>query len=254
MNIKIIVATHKAYKMPTDPMYVPLQVGSESKPSLGYERDNVGDNISDKNANYCELTGLYWAWKNMNANYLGLVHYRRYFSKGHIRRHILQQSDVEKLLEKVEVILPKKRNYFIETTYDQYVHAHHEEDLRQTRAILAEKYPTYLPAFDHVMKRTSGHRFNMMIMRRDKLDAYCSWLFTVLGELENRLDISAYSPYDARVFGFVAERLLDIWVETNGIPYTEAPFWYIEKQNWLKKGGAFLIRKMRGKKKEGQKA
>ena len=254
MNIKIIVATHKAYKMPTDPMYVPLQVGSEGKPSLGYKRDNVGDNISAKNANYCELTGLYWAWKHMDAEYLGLVHYRRYFSKGHIRRHILQQSDVEKLLEKAEVILPKKRNYFIETTYNQYVHAHHEEDLLQTRAILAEKYPTYLLAFDKVMKRTSGHRFNMMIMKRDKLDAYCSWLFDVLGELENRLDISDYSPYDARVFGFVAERLLDIWVETNGIHYAETSFWYIEKQNWLKKGGAFLVRKMRGKKKECQKA
>ena len=247
MNIKIIVATHKAYKMPTDPMYVPLQVGSEGKPSLGYDRDNVGDNISDKNANYCELTGLYWAWKNMNADYLGLVHYRRYFSKGHIRRHILQQSDVEKLLENAEVILPKKRNYFIETTYDQYVHAHHEEDLRQTRAILAEKYPTYLPAFDHVMKCTSGHRFNMMLMKREKLDAYCSWLFDVLYELEAQLDISSYTPYDARVFGFVAERLLDVWVETNQIAYVEAPFWYIEKQNWLKKGSKFLMRKIRGK-------
>lgn len=247
MNIKIIVATHKAYKMPTDPMYVPLQVGSEGKPSLGYKRDNVGDNISAKNANYCELTGLYWAWKHMDAEYLGLVHYRRYFSKGHIRRHILQQSDVEKLLEKVEVILPKKRNYFIETTYDQYVHAHHEEDLRQTRAILAEKYPTYLPAFDHVMKCTSGHRFNMMLMKREKLDAYCSWLFDVLYELEAQLDISSYTPYDARVFGFVAERLLDVWVETNQIAYVEAPFWYIEKQNWLKKGSKFLMRKIRGK-------
>ena len=48
MKIKIIVATHKPYKMPTDPMYVPLQVGSEGKPSLGYLRDNVGDNISAK--------------------------------------------------------------------------------------------------------------------------------------------------------------------------------------------------------------
>ena len=222
-------------------------MGSEGKPSLGYDRDNVGDNISDKNANYCELTGLYWAWKNMNADYLGLVHYRRYFSKGHIRRHILQQSDVEKLLEKAEVILPKKRNYFIETTYNQYVHAHHEEDLLQTRAILAEKYPTYLPAFDHVMKCTSGHRFNMMLMKREKLDAYCSWLFDVLYELEAQLDISSYTPYDARVFGFVAERLLDVWVETNQIAYVEAPFWYIEKQNWLKKGSKFLMRKIRGK-------
>lgn len=248
MNIKIIVATHKAYKMPTDPMYVPLHVGSAGKASLGYLRDDVGDNISDKNTNYCELTGLYWAWKHMEADYIGLVHYRRYFSKGYLKKHILQQPDVEKYLQKADVILPKKRNYFIETTYNQYIHAHHEEDLLQTRKILTEQYPSYVAKYDEIMQRTSGHRFNMLLMKKDILDAYCTWLFAVLNELENRLDISAYSAYDARVFGFVAERLLDVWIETNHVCYTEAPFWYIEKQNWFKKGGAFLKRKFTGKK------
>ena len=186
----------------------------------------------------------------MEADYLGLVHYRRYFSKGRWKKHILQQSDVEKLLQKADVILPKKRNYFIETTYNQYIHAHHEEDLTKTRDILVEQYPDYVPSFDAIMQRTSGHRFNMLLMKWDKLDAYCTWLFAILEELEKRLDISSYSAYDARVFGFVAERLLDVWIETNGISYTEVPFWYIEKQNWLKKGGAFLKRKFTGKKKQ----
>ncbi len=249
MKIQIIVATHKTYKMPTDPMYVPLQVGSEGKPSLGYLKDNVGDNISAKNANYCELTGLYWAWKHMNTDYLGLVHYRRYFSKGRWKKRILQQADVEKLLQQADVILPKKRNYFIETTYNQYIHAHHEQDLVKTREILAEQYPAYVTKYDEIMQRTSGHRFNMLLMKWDKLDAYCTWLFAILGELEKRLDISSYSAYDARVFGFVAERLLDVWIETNNVKYVEAPFWYIEKQNWLKKGGAFLKRKFTGKSK-----
>lgn len=247
MDIKIIVATHKTYKMPQDPLYVPLQVGSEGKPDLGYTRDNTGDNISDKNPNYCELTGLYWAWKHLDTDYLGLVHYRRYFSKGMLKKHILQKKDVENLLQQADVILPKKRNYYIETTYNQYIHAHHEEDLVQTKAILAEKYPEYLDAFEKVMQSTSGHRFNMMIMKKDKLDAYCTWLFDVLQELEHRLDITDYTPYDARVYGFVAERLLDVWVETNQIRYVEAPFWYVEKQNWVKKGGAFLRRKFLGK-------
>lgn len=249
MKIQIIVATHKTYKMPTDPMYVPLQVGSEGKSSLGYLKDNVGDNISAKNANYCELTGLYWAWKHMDADYLGLVHYRRYFSKGRWKKRILQQTDVEKLLQQADVILPKKRNYFIETTYNQYIHAHHEQDLVKTREILVEQYPAYVTKYDEIMQRTSGHRFNMLLMKWDKLDAYCTWLFAILGELEKRLDISSYSAYDARVFGFVAERVLDVWIETNNIQYVEAPFWYIEKQNWLKKGGAFLKRKFTGKSK-----
>ena len=79
-NIKVIVATHKKYQMPKDEMYIPVQVGAEGKDDLGYQKDNEGENISLKNPFYCELTGLYWAWKNLNADYVGLCHYRRYFS------------------------------------------------------------------------------------------------------------------------------------------------------------------------------
>ena len=64
--------------------------------------------------------------------------------------------------------------------------------------------------------------------------------------MEERLDISGYSTNDARVFGFVSERLLDVWLETNHIPYAEMPVVFTEKQNWLKKGSAFLKRKIAG--------
>ena len=79
MNVKIIVATHKTYPMPNDKMYFPIQVGAEGKNNLGYQADNTGDNISKKNPYFCELTGLYWAWKNLDADYIGLAHYRRHF-------------------------------------------------------------------------------------------------------------------------------------------------------------------------------
>ena len=80
-NIKMIVATHKKYEMPKDLMYVPLQVGADGKEKItDYEQDNIGDNISSKNPYFCELTGLYWAWKNLDADYIGLSHYRRHFS------------------------------------------------------------------------------------------------------------------------------------------------------------------------------
>ena len=79
-DIKILVATHKKYLMPTDDIYIPIQVGAEGKEDLGFQKDNEGDNISAKNPFYCELTGMYWAWKNLNADYIGLVHYRRHFA------------------------------------------------------------------------------------------------------------------------------------------------------------------------------
>lgn len=251
MDIKIIVATHKTYWMPEDTMYVPVHVGHAGKADLGYQPDDTGDNISSRNANYCELTGLYWAWKNLNCDYLGLVHYRRHFAL-HVhgrdkKKGILSRSQCECLLADIDadtgVLLPKPRNYLIETNYSQYVHAHHKEDLDITRAILAEKYPQYIQAFDKSMRQTTGHRFNMFIMKKETADSYCEWLFDVLFELEKRLDISGYSRNDARVFGFVSERLLDVYILTNHLHCHDLPYVFLEKQNWFVKGGAFLKRK-----------
>lgn len=261
MDIKIIVATHKRYDMPEDPMYIPVHVGAEGKVDsdgkpldLGFIKDNTGDNISTKNSNYCELTGLYFMWKNMSADYMGLMHYRRYLASssllGSKKDRILSREEMETLLNKYDVILPTPRNYFIETTYDQYAHAHHKEDLDITREILSEKYPSYVPSFDIVMTSTKGHRFNMFVMRKDIMDSYLEWLFDVLFELEGRLDISAYNENDARVFGFVSERLMDVWLQTNHIAYHDQPYVYIEKQNWIVKGGKFLIRKFKGSAKD----
>ena len=258
MLIKIIVATHKKYWMPQDSIYMPLHVGAEGKTDeegkpldLGYIKDNTRDNISGKNKNYCELTGLYWAWKNLEADYIGLAHYRRHFTlhpgRGNKKLKPITIEELKPLLTKQDVLLPKKRNYFIETNYSQYVHAHHAVDLETTRAIIAEKHPEYLYAYDKCMKKTSGHRFNMFIMSRDYFNKYCEWLFDILFELEKRLDISDYSDNDARVFGFVSERLLDVWIKTNDIKYKEIPYVFMEKQNWLVKGSSFLKRKIKSK-------
>ncbi len=246
MKTRIVVAVHKPYPTPQDPVYLPVQAGRALHEPLGFTRDDSGENISKKNPNYCELTCLYWAWKNLDADALGLCHYRRYFAGklfGSKWERILTGEQAEKLLSKEPVVLPKKRNYYIETGWSQYAHAHHEEDLLAVRAILETRYPAYVPAFDRTLSRTCGHRFNMFIMRRENLDAYCAWLFSVLAELEEKLDISEYSSNDQRVFGFVAERLLDVWIETEGIPYCECPVIHMESQHWLKKGSAFLKRK-----------
>ena len=249
MNIRIIVAVHKPYRMPQDGVYLPLHVGHMGKEDIGFQGDDTGENISGKNANFCELTGLYWAWKNLDADYIGLAHYRRHFVGSKYCRdkweRIAGQEEIEKVLQKVDVVLPPKRNYFIETTYNQYAHAHHAVDLDTARDILEEKYPEYLPSFEGCMKSTSGHKFNMFIMRKDLLNSYCQWLFDVLFELEKRLDISNYSPNDKRVFGFVSERLMDVWIVTNNIKYLEMPVLFMEKQNWMVKGGKFLKRKFK---------
>ena len=218
-KIKILVAMHKAYSLPGEDIYAPIQVGGVRIPGMENAlRDDTGENISAKNKYYCEMTALYWAWKNLDADCIGLVHYRRYFAgkRFALRKEsrIANRSQIEEALEKAPVILPQKRNYWIETTYSQYAHAHHKKDMDLVRSILEERYPEYVRPFDNVMERTAGHRFNMFIMRRDLLDHYCTWLFDVLDRAERHINLSAYDEYNKRVFGFLSDRLLDVWVET----------------------------------------
>ena len=99
-------------------------------------------------------------------------------------------------------------------------------------------------------KYTWTHIYNMFIMKKDIFDGYCQWLFDILFQVEREVDISGYSAYDKRVFGFVSERLLDIYLEANNIGYKEVPVMFMEQQNWLKKGGAFLRRKFFGRKED----
>ena len=166
------------------------------------------------------------------------------------RRDILTLDQARGLLSDVDVLLPVKRNYWIETNYQQYIHAHHAQDLNETRKIIGERYPEYIPFYDRVMKKTTGHRFNMFIMKKSLSDSYCEWLFDILFELENRLDISSYSDNDKRVFGFVSERLLDVWLDTNNIKSKDIPYIFLEKENWITKGANFIIRKIEGRRKK----
>lgn len=253
LNIKILVAAHKPYWMPTDAVYLPVHVGAEGKESIGYTPDNTGDNISSKNPNFCELTGLYWAWKNLDADYIGLVHYRRYFTRKEVRdmeskkEQILTEKEWQTLLDKHPVIVPDKRKYYIETNRSHYNHAHHREGLDIAEAIIKERCPEYVPAFENVMNRTWAHMFNMFVMRRDLYDAYMQWLFDILFELEKRVDITGWDIYESRIYGFVSELLLDVWLEHNHIDYAEQNVSFMEKQDWIKKGGAFLKRKIWGR-------
>lgn len=255
-NIKIIIATHKKYRMPNIDIYLPVHVGAEKKEKIGYQGDNIGENISLKNPYYCELTGLYWAWKNLNVRYIGLVHYRRHFSmlkklpKDIQSRvdNVLKYEDLEKILATTDIILPKKRNYYIENLYSHYKHTMYIEPLDETEKILKEKHPEYVEEFEKLHKRTSAHMFNMFIMKKEILDKYCTWLFDILFDLEKRVAPSKYDNFHARYLGRISELLLDVWINTNNLSYKEINVIDIEKINWIKKGFSFLGAKFMNKK------
>ena len=193
--------------------------------------------------------------ENRKTDVKGLVHYRRLFTNGKNPYgskeskydKLLDEATLGTLLKQYDLILPKKRNYYIESLWSHYEHSHNIEGLEVTREVIAEKNPDYLPAFDQVMKRKKAHMFNMMIAKSEIFDAYSAWLFDILFEVEKRVDISDYSPSEARIFGYISELLLDVWIEVNQPKYCELPVAFIEGQNYLVKGANMIQRKLTGK-------
>ncbi len=267
-RVKIIVATHKKYRMPDDSMYLPLHVGAEGKLDadgseldLGYAKDNTGENISSLNASFCELTGLYWAWKNLDADYIGLVHYRRYFGRSKTKdpfEGILTYSEIEPYLGMVKVFVPNKRKYYIETLYSHYAHTHYASQLDEVEAIIKERCPEYLDSYQKIIKQRYGYMFNMMIMEKKLLARYCEWLFDILFELQRRIGDENLSAFQGRFYGRVSEIIFNVWLDYQlkeqillKKDIKELSYIHMEKINWLKKGTAFLTAKFCGKKYEG---
>ena len=252
-KLTVLVITHKDYEFPHSACYRPLFVGGKIASGLKNEdlyQDNLGVNIAEKNSSFCELTGLYWAWENgvfKNNQYVGLVHYRRYFAGKALylkKKQIASESELLSILDKCDVILPRKRNYFIESIYSHYQHAHHIKDLDITRTVITELQPEYLKSFDTVMQGRKLHLYNMFVMSSEKASEYCLWLFSILFELEKRLDITQYDNYQKRVFGFIAERLFNVWVLHNQLNVKFLPVVNLEGENLLKKAFGMIKRRI----------
>lgn len=247
-DIRILIATHKQYEFPYENYYLPIQVGKEiSLSHLEIQGDNIGNHISEKNKTFCELTALYWAWKNLdNYDYIGLVHYRRYFSgiglqlKG---RKIASDFELLSDLKECDIIVGEKRNYYIESVYTHYKNAHYIKDLDLARQIIEKDFPDYMVAFETVMTGSKLHLFNMFVMSQSHFEQYCEWLFDILFKLENEIDISYYNDYQKRVFGFLAERLFNVWLVKNNLKIKERRIVSLEGENLLKKAINLLKRK-----------
>lgn len=223
-KIVLMVVTHKPYKYPEAYEYLPVQVGRAlSKQDLGIQGDNTGDNISFLNRSFCELTGQYWLWKNFDADIYGLVHYRRYFlasassSLSLNGECIATGQELIDILINYDLILPKKRHYIIDTVFTHYEHSHYLSDLQALENVIEKIYPDYLTAFKKVLSMRSLSLFNMFVMKKDMFNAYSSWLFQILFEVEKIIPYQKYDSFQGRVFGFLGERLLNVWVEKNRI-------------------------------------
>lgn len=246
----ICIALHKPYWVPSDNQYLPVQVGTGADINMpNIVRDSSGVSIAELNSHYSELTAQYWAWKNLHSDYYGLVHYRRHFA-GSGERGTLSALDLKRLLLNAPVVLPKKTNYYIETLESHYDHTFSRCDLQALREAVCATGDEYGAELNHHLRQRSGHMYNMHVMRSDVFSAYCEWLYPVLARINQTIDFTNKTPFEARCIGRLSEFLPDVWLHTNSIPYTEQPLVNLDRTSWTRKGSAFLSAKLFHKKYE----
>lgn len=247
-NIKIFVVFHKDYWQYKSQNFIPIQVGKgASGVNLDMISDDTGDNISFKNPYYCELTAQYWAYKNIEADYIGFCHYRRYFDFNeehlsynqpviyvkeqgmgvlHHLEYARENEILQELTEQYDLILPQKYDLGNMTLEEHYKEGHIASDWDILEEIVMNKYPEYEDVIESVFRGNKARFLNMFIMKSDIFKNYMAWLFDITGELEKRLTLSD-DPYQKRVFGFMSERLFTVYVEIliriNNIKYKELP-------------------------------
>lgn len=261
-NIRIYSFYYKKTKIPiADNIYIPVMAGNNSKiDDHKFVGDDTGENISDRNDYYSELTGLFWIWKNTNQDIVGSCHYRRYFTSkkypfkqrlnefffskmwfykkragiiyakniSKYKSYILNEDEITHIMQSVDVILPRKRvfKYSIKEHYRKY---HNLNDLEIVEDIIQAKCPDFLSSFHQVLNNKWLYANNMFIIRQNNFNALMEWLFDILFEFENRVDTKNYVGYQKRILGFISERLITVWFNYQNIKIKELPIIYFKK-------------------------
>ena len=220
MSVKIFVMTHKKINEPEDKIYIPLQVGKAAGQDLGYLGDDTGDNISDLNKYYGELTGVYWLWKNMeDEDYIGVCHYRRFFINEN--RQLMNEKEYKSILEKYDIITSNAVYTKGQSYSEDYGEAHNISDLLIIGDVIKEKYPEYYPYFEEAINGNICYYGNLMVAPKEMFCRYAEWLFGIFAEAAKRIDLSNYNLYEQRVYGFLSEQLLRVWVMKNQLKVYE---------------------------------
>lgn len=219
MHIQIFAMTHKPFSVPSDPMYVPLQVGRALHDDLGYIGDDTGDNISALNGYYSELTGVYWVWKNVtNADYVGICHYRRYLLND--AGFVFTKAELQSLLQDYDMLTSKRLTLNFSYAYG-FGENHSPKDLTVASDVIAELYPDFYPLYARRLQENHTYFGNMMLCSKALFDEYCAFLFPIFRAMHPRLTLDDYDDYHKRLYGFISEFLLMVWCEYHNLRVKE---------------------------------
>lgn len=219
MFLRIYTMTHKKYDVPPDQMYVPLHVGHALAEDLGYQGDDEGENISELNRYYSELTGMYYVWKNVqDLDYVGICHYRRYLVNE--KEQVLTEREYRELFKTYDIIATK-RVELNNSYYYGFSQVHHKKDLDAAAEVIREKYPEDYPLFEKLVHGNESYFGNIFVTSKKLYDEYCAWLFDIFFEMQGRIDVEDYDDYHKRVFGFLSEFLQLVWIRRKGLKVCE---------------------------------
>lgn len=269
-TLKLIISYHKPAFLLKDDIFLPIHGGRDIASqrnkdgklnSYDYQwfmenltGDNTGDNISQFNHEFGELSALYWAWKHYNEignpDFIGLMHYRRHFifkledrhvynfaypEQNYLEKIAYSHKNIQDLLNKYDVFCPvplHTMTWNAQSVYQQYLEgAQHEiSDLEKAIRILKKKYPHLSKTADEYIHGNQAYLFNMFIMKRELFMEFAPFLFDILLELNKSIDYSDRSHEGVRAMGFVAERLTGIYLtylKQNGKKIQPLPIAYL---------------------------
>ena len=243
MKTSIYIASQTVDNLPRIKDYIPLIVG---KPELSIEgclNDSVGESISAKNPFYCELTGHYWIWKNdKQSDVVGLCHYRRFLWINDIKsricrknfttidddvRHYLDTYKLEDILKSYDIILPRPYAFSKDNIKSQFIFYHGQSNYDLMINSIKQLYPEYMVIVESAFNRRFEYFANLMSTRKDIFDDYSKWLFAILQNIENNIDLN--DQQNLRILGYIGERLLKLYVIQNKLRIKEVPLIFISK-------------------------
>lgn len=226
-------------------IYMPVRCGAvyDKRKDTNILGDDTGSNISEKKMSYCELTVLYWAWKNQDLDYYGLCHYRRYLSFSNIKhdsdfrnqvienylcedsmlKHgLLSEEYLNKEIEKYDALVPESSNIKEMPTPEgkkKSIIEHWKasrlvepETVDKVLLLIEEKYPQYYKSAKEYVKGSKYRGYNCFILKKELFNELCEFQFGILFELEKVIDNRFYSETLNRTMGFMGELLFGIYI------------------------------------------
>jgi len=240
MSFSILQTFHKEFlHNPSCDWIRPIGVNGFFSPAI--LNDNIGNNISNLNDYYCELTAQYWAWKNFQADYLGFYHYRRYLNflaepnfygntsvepenAASAIAFLTTEAQKTSLLKMLSIcdVITAQRSHLIPSIETQYCNVVERAPWDAFLEKIKNRFPNAIDPSTYFQVVSTAPLCNMYVMKKIIFDRYCEDLFAIINPVFHLIG-SPYNSYNNRYPGFLAERFLGYWLHIHNISTIEVP-------------------------------